>query len=114
MNTIKAATTMNGKYHVKYHQNSLDWMYLVVRRTCPICGEQWLESFVYISAAENCDMYPYDSEPYEEARYLDECCSQKCYDVAQYNTYFYNPDTYKLSDEAAKENTLVNSEDLPF
>ncbi len=94
--------------------SQFDYISIVRKVTCPMCGQTWLRTFKYTSGMENADMYPYDTEPYEEQRYLDECCSQKCYDVAQYNTYFYNPDTYKLSDEAAKENTLVDSEDLPF
>ena len=112
------ATTMNGKYRViSCNDGSLDgsgYDHITIARamTCPMCGQSWFRTFKYTSGMENADMYPYDTEPYDELRYVEEHCPN-CREAARQNTYFFAdktytvvaPTTYTLHVEAAN-NTI--------
>ena len=71
--------------------SGLDYITIVQQCTCPQCGCVWLRTFKYTSAMENADMYPYDSEPYEELRAI-ECYCSDCIDAAMRDTYTYEPE----------------------
>ena len=96
------ATTMNGKYRViSCNAGTLDgsgYDHITIARamTCPMCGQTWLRTFKYTSGVENADMYPYDTEPYEELRYIEQHCPN-CREAARQNTYFFADKTYTLS-----------------
>ena len=61
-----------------------------------MCGQSWFRTFKYTSGMENADMYPYDTEPYDELRYVEEHCPN-CREAARQNTYFFADKTYTLS-----------------
>lgn len=118
------ATTMNGKYRViSCNDGTLDgsgYDHITIARamTCPRCGQTWLRTFKYTSGMENADMYPYDTEPYEELRYINEHCPN-CREAARQNTYFYADKEHVPNDlvhySIVNEQTEdINSEDLPF
>ena len=97
------ATTMNGKYRaISCNEGTLDgsqfdYISIVRKVTCPMCGQTWLRTFKYTSGMENADMYPYDSEPYDELRYINEHCSN-CREAARQNTFFYADKAYAPND----------------
>ena len=73
-----------------------DHITIVYRCTCPMCGQTWLRTFKYTSGMENADMYPYDTEPYDELRYIEQHCPN-CREAARQNTYYFADKTYVLS-----------------
>lgn len=95
------ATTMNGSYRViacndgTLDGSQFDYITIVRKVTCPMCGQTWLRTFKYTSGMENADMYPYDTEPYDELRYINEHCPN-CREAARQNTYFFADKTYTL------------------
>ena len=97
-------TTMNGKYRViscnagTLDGSGYDYITIVQPCTCPRCGQTWLRTFKYTSGMENADMYPYDTEPYDELRYIEQHCPN-CREAAIQNTYYF----------ADKTDTLLSS-----
>ena len=95
-------TTIRGTFTVKacnagtLDGSGYDHITIVRPCTCPACGKAWLRTFIYTSAAENADMYPYDTEPYAERRYIEQHCPN-CREAARQNTYFFADKTYTLS-----------------
>ena len=93
---MKAAinTTIRGKYRVisckagTLDGYGYDYITIVKSCTCPACGKVWLRTFVYTSAAEDADMYPYDTEPYAELRYIEQHCPN-CRNKAKRDSYYY-------------------------
>ena len=98
--------------------SQFDYISIVRKITCPMCGQTWLRTFKYTSGMENADMYPYDTEPYAEMRYINRHCPN-CREAATQNTYFYADKTYVPNDlvyySIVNEQTEdINSDDLPF
>ena len=73
-NTIKGTFKVTACNAGTLDGSGLDYITIVRPCTCPACGKVWLRTFIYTSAAENADMYPYDTEPYDELRYIEEHC----------------------------------------
>ena len=96
MNTIKGTFRVTACNAGTLDGSGYDHITIARVMTCPMCGQTWIRTFKYTSGMENADMYPYDTEPYDELRYIEEHCPN-CREAARQNTYFFADKTYELS-----------------